>query len=248
VLSKKSIPATISDETSGWKTYTNEKHSYQFRYPADWVIRGDFDGMRVSPRNDLTNNFFFGVSINGRSLSGIEKEFDTSIQNGNVRIKTNIFVDGIKAIQYSFEPNISNANDIFLTYDGKTYHLIFYDTDHSKEASSIFSTFKFIKKEPVIYSSSELTKEIALKELGTTCEKGGKEGEYVSCEMDIEKIGSYWKVTITHYGLYNDSVSASRLTINMTYQDGRWYKGESREEWACEKNRGHQGFSTELCF
>lgn len=31
-------PSSISDQTANWKTYTNEKYGFNFKYPGEWVV------------------------------------------------------------------------------------------------------------------------------------------------------------------------------------------------------------------
>ena len=33
--------ATSTDQTAGWKTYTNTQYGFEFKYPKDWIIEAD---------------------------------------------------------------------------------------------------------------------------------------------------------------------------------------------------------------
>ena len=37
-ISTGTAATTSTDETAGWKTYTNSNHGYSFKYPTDWIL------------------------------------------------------------------------------------------------------------------------------------------------------------------------------------------------------------------
>ena len=39
VQEESSQPATTTDETAGWKTYTDTNYGFSFKYPTDWFIK-----------------------------------------------------------------------------------------------------------------------------------------------------------------------------------------------------------------
>lgn len=99
---------------------------------------------------------------------------------------------------------------------------------------------------------AELTNEIALSLLkndlfGGECRPEGAVYDYDSCTMNISKENNQWIVTITYDGLKDDSIKASRIRTNVTYQNGQWVKGEISRSQQCWPGRGHQDFSAELC-
>lgn len=47
--------------------------------------------------------------------------------------------------------------------------------------------------------------------------------------------------------LYDDSVAAERRVAKVEYIDGVWVLGDSSMTHSCQKGRGHQDFSNELC-
>jgi len=120
--------------------------------------------------------------------------------------------------------------------------------------------FVFIEKteSPLLAPESSLapylTRDMALsllqgKELlfFTECVEEGIQGDYGSCIIDITQEENQWIVTITHSGLFDDSISATRIRAIVTHQDDQWIVGESSETQKCWPNRGHQDFSTEFC-
>ncbi|MCK6462386.1 MAG: hypothetical protein L6Q29_01005 [Candidatus Pacebacteria bacterium] len=96
-----------------------------------------------------------------------------------------------------------------------------------------------------------LTNEIALAllkdDLFEECRPERVEGKYGSCSVNISQDGERWTVTVTYDGLYDDSVKASRVQADMTYEDGKWVKGAITTTQQCWPGRGHQDFSAELC-
>lgn len=94
----------------------------------------------------------------------------------------------------------------------------------------------------------QLTREIALEllsgELWAECLPQGVEGRYVSCEVGIERMGETWTATVTHNGLFDDSVRASRVEADIAWRDGRWIVENVLETQLC---RNREEFSTEIC-
>ncbi len=145
--------ANQEDPYAGWKTYTNEKYEFSFRYPGDWHLvdycRGG--GMKIKMENqiriykneaepvcgdDLTGDFI--VQFNQSTESLLSEEI--LIKNDDPKaiiIKEKIL--GEDALKYSY---ISSAfgvrvEGVFFVHDGITYQF-FGNKD-------ILSTFKFTK-------------------------------------------------------------------------------------------------------
>ena len=100
--------------------------------------------------------------------------------------------------------------------------------------------------------SPVLTEEIALSLLKENaflmeCNSEGIPYEYRSCSVDILKEKDQWIVTVTHDGLFDDSIAATRMRIIVKYENGQWVKGEISQTQRCWPGRGHQDFSTEFC-
>jgi hypothetical protein len=96
------------------------------------------------------------------------------------------------------------------------------------------------------------TNEIALsllkdKLLGGECLPGGLEGWYDSCAVNISKENNQWVVSVTYDGLHDDSISAERITADIIYNNGQWFRGEILRTQKCWYGRGHQDFSVERC-
>ena len=64
------VPILYNNEeisTPDWKTYTNKKEGYEFKYPSTWKIDQNLDGLDTSialyPTNSSTNDGSVGISI-----------------------------------------------------------------------------------------------------------------------------------------------------------------------------------------
>lgn len=65
--------------------------------------------------------------------------------------------------------------------------------------------------------------------------------------VTTEKKADGWYVTAIYDKLRDDSVGAERKIAQVKYLDGVWLLGNPSMSHSCQKNRGHQDFSNELC-
>ena len=95
-------------------------------------------------------------------------------------------------------------------------------------------------------TSPTLTEETArllvIKEWGSCADQ-----DCSTVSVVVEQIDKQWQITATYEGLRDDSLNSSRHTAPAYYQNQQWSIGEKVTTWKCQKNRGHQDFSTELC-
>ena len=98
-------------------------------------------------------------------------------------------------------------------------------------------------------STPQLTKEIALQVLEVSdCKAEGVSGGYRSCTVEISKVNdTTWDTKVTHAGLYDDSVAATRIQANINYEDGQWNKSEITKTHQCGRPDSSKEFITELC-
>ena len=76
-----------------------------------------------------------------------------------------------------------------------------------------------------------------------------QEDECEKMTVTISKNLGNWYVTAIVEGLHDDSITATRTTAHMDYQNGSWTIGAIEEStWKCSQGRGHQDFSRELCY
>jgi len=84
---------SATDETADWKTYTNEKYGFSFKYPATWKV-SDFptdqetaQRMSVEPDNEVKGLGLETFSVNIADLSEQGKTFDEFIQENFQQLK-----------------------------------------------------------------------------------------------------------------------------------------------------------------
>ena len=65
--------------------------------------------------------------------------------------------------------------------------------------------------------------------------------------VTIEQKNNQWYVTATYEGLRDDSSAAQRKVATATYVNSKWTLGTPTITQLCQKNRGHQDFSSEPC-
>lgn len=141
-------PSPTIDETINWKTYTNIKGGYSFKYLPTWSLD------ETKANEDLNNQLI--LSNNGyqiiiwSNLSGI---------GGGLRLlpSTPIILDGLNLYEQIDEESykISHAPDDFaFDYKGKTFDIIFSFPKNEKNTPEfqnnletfhrLLSTFKFL--------------------------------------------------------------------------------------------------------
>ncbi len=65
--------------------------------------------------------------------------------------------------------------------------------------------------------------------------------------VSTEQKDNQWYVTATYEGLRDDSLGAERKVALATFINNTWVLGTPTVTHSCQKNRGHQDFSTEPC-
>ena len=75
------------------------------------------------------------------------------------------------------------------------------------------------------------------------CTPSSCTGVVVSTEQKDDR----WYVIATYEGLRDDSLRAERKVALATFANSKWTLGTPTVTHSCQKNRGHQDFSTEPC-
>lgn len=153
VKSQNLTVASSTNEFADWKTYTNEEYGFEFKYPNDWILEADRDGVSLdSPENFRNPNRRIEILI----------AYDKNLNNLNAKQYYD-GVNGIKAFDNPTEDReviVGNqkAYELYPTtgeFPGelviipKEQIFIRFDTVLIKEntdvvLSQILSTFKFI--------------------------------------------------------------------------------------------------------
>jgi len=135
--------------TSDWKTYTNTKYGFEFKYPNNWTI----NEKAISDPNPETGIEKTATEI---SFSGDGKYSSISINPEGGRdlnvnptmTRSETHIGGIKAFEYSFSPD--TGFKFYGYFDSKKYPE-FSITTHdatkkdSESIQQLLSSFKFIE-------------------------------------------------------------------------------------------------------
>jgi len=158
-------PEAKIDETANWSVYTNDKYSFEVKYPSNYtlfqgtdqvkakVIPADLNSQKIFI-TDKPEMFFccepdyVSIEILGTYITDLEKYLpDQKIINADnsYRIKTKGYVafNGEQAYQVQSDYGTdSPGNIILVNHNSKTYYI----TDNGLPLSEkIISTFKFLK-------------------------------------------------------------------------------------------------------
>lgn len=59
------VPSVVADDTAGWKTYTNDKYGFSFKYPPTWIlsedVKNDFPAIVSEPSTGGSKGRYFSV-------------------------------------------------------------------------------------------------------------------------------------------------------------------------------------------
>lgn len=169
VISKTIVPITVisstenkTEETNGWKTYTNTKFNYSIKYPSDFTIAFEPQNIPVSPNQNssftLVNfkldwNYFKGLDP-GQVMIKAEV-YDSSVCSSTIEDpnKKETVIEGVKVTKYIQTGNDGGESTASYSYlfqkNGNCFliKLMPYPTDKNiiQKFDQIMSTFKFNK-------------------------------------------------------------------------------------------------------
>jgi len=139
------IPATTADPTANWKTYTDSKYNYSFKYPDTETIKiTDYTGelSTISLINTKTKLedlvFYVGTTDESTGYSKNDTNYTKSTTN----------IGGLDATRVSLPMGQNPPQElVFFTNNGKYYHFQFIWDGKDQTALTTFdqilSTFKF---------------------------------------------------------------------------------------------------------
>ena len=128
----------VSDETAGWKTYTNEKYGFEIKYPPNYNVSNLRDG------------------IVGKSLESKYSFIDFSdLQKPYGPVNKSIIINGIEGMESKILGNMDGGIDYGVSFKSQKtqngYLGVGFLTNAKgyeskiEEFKEILSTFKFIK-------------------------------------------------------------------------------------------------------
>ena len=154
------------DPTANWKTYTNTKSGFEFKYPTDWdtyqpVVEGGVLRLYVAPKNtinEISDMYGRGGGFGGGkfftfTISEVE-EIPNYKSDEYEKITSNSFMlSSLKTIRYFKEALQSmpgfDAGDktetVVFQKDGKNYLISLIDYQYKTVFDQILSTFKFLE-------------------------------------------------------------------------------------------------------
>ncbi|MEK7109395.1 MAG: PsbP-related protein [Patescibacteria group bacterium] len=154
-----SQPATTTDETAGWKTYTDTNYGFSFKYPTDWFIKKNNDGIGVffskSPTTPLTKLFaaFYIIDLNLAKEGATKPLYVTpqeyfdyysartsaqAIQIGNMPAVHRIATGDDRYFIYTKDREIS-----FVLYPGDAINKTEYQPSDNATMEKVISTLSF---------------------------------------------------------------------------------------------------------
>ena len=151
------IIATTSNETAGWKTYTNARYGYSIKYPSDWWYKDYSDSA-----NDLIlSEVFFSDSYKQLSekyelntISIVVRSYEIKINDRGFHEITSpiltVFVDGVESTKVSGtvmwdKEGLVPVVEVLIPKNNKFYTVSAWGTNNLAVFNEILGTFKFTK-------------------------------------------------------------------------------------------------------
>jgi hypothetical protein len=162
LIPKPTVIPTVSTEaaqTANWKTYTNQKFNLLVKYPQNWNVNSDKNGLVISGDNNT-------ITIQSSPYPSIDfdklyEKPDGTVDKNPVFIRTkikNLEIDGYKATMYSNENTQANQNKAYdisvYIIKGAPITMISTQVDLNLKSNflptfnQILSTFKFLDVTP----------------------------------------------------------------------------------------------------
>jgi hypothetical protein len=147
----------VSNQTAGWKTYTNTKYGFSLEYPSDWQIDtskyADTDlalAKSQDPNGLDGGDFSFYLSVDGEYHTGTVTEFfaqekNTMKQESNYK---EISIGGYPGIFYNYEQTVQNPGSSHYEFvkDNHYFNISFaYNGKSDGVGEKILSTLQFTK-------------------------------------------------------------------------------------------------------
>lgn len=158
-----SYQGSQTDETVGWKTYTNEEGGYLFKYPKEWnaaTNKYNSENALFGPGATGESGYggveYVGTLLPGQSLQDFVKKFNKGIEAGSIS-ETTVIINEQNAVisilpKAATEP--TEVKSVSFEVDGKVFNVylmyktnfVRYEEDGQRLAifNQILTTFKFL--------------------------------------------------------------------------------------------------------
>ncbi|MBI4094668.1 MAG: hypothetical protein HY435_00545 [Candidatus Liptonbacteria bacterium] len=145
------IEVSSEMDTSDWKTYRNETHRFEFKYPADWSVKGDtFKNANDQVVASISASNSANIGISYCAAHSLSQAPDTRCQF--------LSVDG-NAVEVDW--GVGNNVVVRFEIQGSIYFINFYKSFVETETiQQILSTFKFIQDTPLLFPPEPTQEEI----------------------------------------------------------------------------------------
>ncbi|HOX10956.1 MAG TPA: hypothetical protein P5323_02225 [Candidatus Moranbacteria bacterium] len=140
--------AQPADENADWKTYTNTKYGFEFKYPADLITKEDLSGtvfgVSFSDKNGMKNDQIALNQYKASELPSINSLIQQIKKDGLALSEPSEYlVSGIKGLQIIENAPVPQYK-VFIEKDSFTYIFsIANESPRLSEFNKILSTFKF---------------------------------------------------------------------------------------------------------
>lgn len=149
---------TNTDETANWKTYTNDKHGFSFKYPPEWKLYNDIplspDVFGAGPSEEGGEALFQVIVSSETSaesyITDLKKYYETT---SNIKLVSDEsvtkFDSNARKLTYTVGLDYTNS-DYVISKNNIVYEITGESTDKQRSdvtdlTNKIVNTFKFTK-------------------------------------------------------------------------------------------------------